>query len=449
MIATASIVLDKRRMQKKTGTYPIKLQVVYKSSPRQFQTVFNLSSEDYLKLNSSRLSPKLQLIKDKLKNIRRIAEEYFKDLTSFSFYTFERDLIVNNDLFRKRKELIEPTQLDIPDTFDYSPYYSRFPIFREDHSRNGCISKIYLSYIKQLLQQGRIGTALNFRESYSSLKKFKGNVSFFDITISYLYQYELWMKNQGLSRTTTGIRLRVLRTIFNEAIELGIIKREKCYPFGKRRYIIPTGRNIKKSLDINEIGSIYYYEPDCPDEKKAKDFWLFCYFGNGMNPRDVACLKYKDIQDNYIVFVRSKTERTTRQDPKPITVYITEDMQRTIDKYGNKDKSPNNFVFPILLPGLTPIQEYELIPQFTKFINYRMNRIGKHLGINRKITTIVSRHSFSTQLKRSGVSTEFIQEALGHTDKRTTENYLGSFSNEIKKENAELLSSFKNTSTQQ
>jgi hypothetical protein len=29
---------------------------------------------------------------------------------------------------------------------------------------------------------------------------------------------------------------------------MGIIKREKCYPFGRRKYQIPTGRNIKKAL---------------------------------------------------------------------------------------------------------------------------------------------------------------------------------------------------------
>ncbi len=37
-------------------------------------------------------------------------------------------------------------------------------------------------------------------------------------------------------------------------------------------------------------------------------------------------------------------------------------------------------------------------------------------------------------VKRSGASTEFIQEALGHTDSKTTENYLDSFENDMKKE---------------
>ncbi len=62
---------------------------------------------------------------------------------------------------------------------------------------------------------------------------------------------------------------------------------------------------------------------------------------------------------------------------------------------------------------------------------------------DKKATTIVTRHSFSTIMKNSGASTEFIQEALGHTNKRTTENYLDSFEKEIKKEFSAKLSAFK------
>ena len=65
------------------------------------------------------------------------------------------------------------------------------------------------------------------------------------------------------------------------------------------------------------------------------------------------------------------------------------------------------------------------------------------LGINKKGTTYVARHTFSTVLKHSGVSTEFIQEALGHTDIKTTENYLDNFEKETKKELAKRLMAFK------
>jgi len=41
------------------------------------------------------------------------------------------------------------------------------------------------------------------------------------------------------------------------------------------------------------------------------------------------------------------------------------------------------------------------------------------------------------------VSTEYIEEALGYSDIKTTENYLDSFEKEIKKEYASRLTSFK------
>jgi site-specific recombinase XerD len=72
-----------------------------------------------------------------------------------------------------------------------------------------------------------------------------------------------------------------------------------------------------------------------------------------------------------------------------------------------------------------------------------MKRILEDLGINKKATTYVARHTFSTILKKSGASTEVIQEALGHTDKKTTENYLDSFDKETKKLLASSLTSFK------
>lgn len=179
-------------------------------------------------------------------------------------------------------------------------------------------------------------------------------------------------------------------------------------------------------------------------EQRARDYWLFSYFANGMNPKDTACLKYKNINGDYLIFERAKTERAMRSEPKPISVLITDDMKCIMERWGNKDKSSNNFIFPILEPGIIPLRQYELIQLFVSFINDWMKRILKKLGIDKKATTYVARHTFSTVLKRSGASTEYIQEALGHTDVKTTENYLDSFGKEIKKEFAHQLTSFKN-----
>ena len=68
-----------------------------------------------------------------------------------------------------------------------------------------------------------------------------------------------------------------------------------------------------------------------------------------------------------------------------------------------------------------------------------MDKIAKELKIGAKLTTYVARHTFSTILKRGGVPIAYISESPGHTDLRTTENYLGSFEDEQKIEFAKLL----------
>ena len=445
MSVTISIILDKRRMKKKTGTYPLKLQVIADSEPFRYQTKFDLSVEDYKKLSASRISEELQKVRDTLKLIQRNAEIYLEQNNPFNIHEFEKDFIKENPLFlqRKRKAKSETISSDNK-AFDLSIYLKKFPILKENHSSEDCISVAYRAYVIKLLEEERIGSAINYQDSYNSLKKFGGNVKFNAITTSYLIRYEKWMLNRGCSKSTIGIKLRPLRAVFNYAIDsLGIIKRDKCYPFGRYKYQIPTSRNRKKSLEMDVVGKLYYYDVNCEEERKARDFWFFCYFGNGMNPKDIAFLKYKNIDGEYLIFERAKTERTTRTNPKPITVFITEEMWKIIEAWGNKEQNPNSYIFPILQPGMTALDQHFTVKAFGKFINHWVGKIKTDLGIDIKIGTLEARHTFSTRMKRSGASTEYIQEALGHMDKKTTENYLNSFEKEVKKEFAAKLSPFK------
>lgn len=63
-----------------------------------------------------------------------------------------------------------------------------------------------------------------------------------------------------------------------------------------------------------------------------------------------------------------------------------------------------------------------------------MKEIANSLEIIKDVTTYPARHSFASVLQRSGVSTEFISETLGHINVKTTQNYLAGFEDEHKKE---------------
>jgi site-specific recombinase XerD len=56
-----------------------------------------------------------------------------------------------------------------------------------------------------------------------------------------------------------------------------------------------------------------------------------------------------------------------------------------------------------------------------------MKQIAKDLELDKVVTTYFARHSFATILKNAGVSMEFISEALGHSDMKTTKSYLAGF----------------------
>lgn len=132
----------------------------------------------------------------------------------------------------------------------------------------------------------------------------------------------------------------------------------------------------------------------------------------------------------------------TTKSSKPISVAYTDDLRRLIDKWGNKDRSPENYIFRFISEDMTEKQIRRTLDRLIKRTNDHMKKIASEVGIEKTVTTYTARHSFSTVLKRSGVSTEYIGESLGHNNLRTTELYLDSFEDETKKEVAKHLTAF-------
>jgi integrase len=249
------------------------------------------------------------------------------------------------------------------------------------------------------------------------------------------------MLDNGNSITTIGIYLRSLRTLFNNAIADGLLTKE-YYPFGKKRYEIPTGNNIKKALSLKDIGAIFHYKAKAGSmADRAKDYWIFMYLCNGINVKDMSLLKYENIKGDIIEFIRAKTARTKRK-VEPIRVNLTDELKAIISKWGNKKADGNTFIFPILENGLTPERERQLIQQMTHVINSYMKDIAGTLEIDKDVTTYFARHSFATVLQRSGASVSFISEALGHSSPKTTQSYLAGFEDESKKETLKALTAF-------
>ncbi len=156
-------------------------------------------------------------------------------MNAFSFVLFQKDFVNQHDLLRRRKhDEDEDTSID-EHNFDFRPYLKRFPLLKEKNIPAQSSEAVYQHCIKNLIREERIGTALAYKDSFNSILQFRGNLLFAGITVSVLHQYERWMLKKGRRRTTIGIKIRNLRAVFNEANSQGLIKKEKWYPFGRRK----------------------------------------------------------------------------------------------------------------------------------------------------------------------------------------------------------------------
>lgn len=444
MSVTTSIFLDTRRM-KKTKTYPVKLRVYTQSKTEFYLTVLDLSEDDFKKLEAKNIGEGLRKMRDQLNELKWQAEEAIKENRPFEFDDFERKFVQHHPLLVKKQS--RKYSAELPDMYRNEELpldaIKRYKILSQ-HFDEGTIGNIFQCIVKKLILEGRIGSAENYYTSYRSFEKFKGNVLLEQVTVSYLMQFENCLLAKGVSKTTIGIYTRNMRAVFNEAIFQDIVT-SKQYPFGKRKYTVPTGKGIKKALTHEELLKMYNYpcDPNNPTEQRAKDMWLFSYFGNGINFKDMLYLKFKNIHEGFIVFERAKTERANREKPVLISVFITDDMKRIMDYWGNQNKSPNSLIFPVLDLNSNLYKQHEDRKMFIHMINDWLKHMQKELGITKKITTYVARHTFSTIMKNSGVSTRYIQEALGHQSLTTTENYLASFDDATKRKFASHLETFK------
>jgi integrase/recombinase XerD len=403
-----SICLDKR-YKKSDGTFPVKLRV-FTAEPRTqklFATIFSFTEKDFTSIWET-MKPRTEHkeTRMKLQALENKAHEVANNLPIFNFQDFERLMFGTTD-----REM------------NVNYYYERI--------------------IEQNRAKGNISTANNYLSALKCLLRFhsKPNIGFQQVTVSFLDQFEKHcIENEGKSITTVSIYLRTLRTVFNEAISTKTVSPD-LYPFGKRKYQIKASKKFKRTLSGEQLKVLFEGVPKTPEQARAKAFWFFSYLCNGMNFKDILNLKWKDIDGDRITFIRAKTAKNSGEQT-PIAVYLNPYSKEVIDTYGNTDRNENSFVFPILFQSHSAEEKHSKKNAFIRSVNQNFLKYSKGLGIEEQISTYFARHSFSTMAVRKGKSMEFVGEALGHTDIKTTMNYFAGFEDKDKMDISNALLNF-------
>jgi len=161
----------------------------------------------------------------------------------------------------------------------------------------------------------------------------------------------------------------------------------------------------------------------------SRDIFLFSFYALGMPFVDVAFLQKQQCKDGYIVYDRHKTGQRVRVRIEPL-------MQQIIDRYSREDSI---YVFPILSASDRDAREKEYESVRSRY-NRHLRKLGEMMGLGRRLTSYVARHSWASIAYHANVDLSVISKALGHSSPNTTLTYIREIDdNRIDMANKELL----------
>ena len=285
------------------------------------------------------------------------------------------------------------------------------------------------SIIIKLKQNGKTRTSETYTVTLNSFKKFRKNEDIMlDCINSELMQaYEAWHKQRGISPNTISFYTRILRAVYNRAVEEDIIGNRN--PF--RHVYTGVDKTIKRALPLPIIKTIRTLDLSLtPALDYARDMFILSFMLRGMSFIDMAYLRKSDLTNGYITYRRRKTGQQ-------LSIEWTKEMQQILDKYPENE---SQYLLPIIKHSGT--NERYTYRNVGYNINRNLKTIAKEIGLSIPLTLYVARHSWASVAKAKGIPLGVISEGMGHDSDATTQIYLASLDTSVvDKANSLILSS--------
>ena len=272
--------------------------------------------------------------------------------------------------------------------------------------------------IVKLKQNRKIRTAETYKAALNSFKKFRSyeDMMFDGLSCEVLQSYEAWQHSRGLAQNTSSFYMRILRAVYNRAVEEDIVDNRN--PF--RRVYTGIDKTVKRALPLKIIRKIMKMDLSLtPYLDFARDMFILSFMLRGMSFIDMAYLRKIDRTNGYITYRRSKTGQQ-------LTVAWTTEMQKILDKYPDNE---SDYLLPIIRKR--GVNERYIYRNVGYNINHNLKTIARKLGISIPLTMYVARHSWASAAKASGIPLSVISEGMGHDSEATTQIYLASLDTSI------------------
>ncbi len=304
------------------------------------------------------------------------------------------------------------------------------------------LSNFMEGIIAKLKHNGKIRTSETYKSALNSFERFlcetkrqnrlsddAKNVMLDCITSEMMESYEAWHRNRGIAPNTISFYTRILRAVYNRAVDDDII--ENRNPF--RHVYTGVDKTVKRALPLAVIKRIKELDLSVtPALDYARDMFMMSFYLRGMSFIDMAFLKKTDFKNGYVIYRRRKTGQR-------LIIEWAKEMQVILDKY---PENKSDYLLPIIRNR--KVNERYAYRNAGYNINHSLKRIAMKVGATIPLTLYVARHSWASAAKAKGIPLAVISEGMGHDSEATTQIYLASLdTSAVDEANSLILKSLK------
>lgn len=279
-----------------------------------------------------------------------------------------------------------------------------------------------LDVMDELRQEERFSTACIYRYALRAVTDFVGGgeIFFGAPTRRWLKRFQRYLEDLQRSYNTISTYVRVLRAVYNRAVDRGLIAGE-CRLFAGMKTGVSSERKLAvTAVQMNRLLDNGQRDGFSEEVCEVQDTLALMLLLQGMPYTDLVHLHKGDLNGNLLVCRRQKTGTE-------LCVKVVPEAMRLIEKYRNRDaRSP--YLLNILsgtAKGESAFSEYR---GKLRSLNLHLPRLSELCGLKDvKVSSYTARHTWATLAKYCHVPEEVISEGLGHSSLEVTRTYLKSF----------------------
>lgn len=285
--------------------------------------------------------------------------------------------------------------------------------------------------IGQLKRLGKIRTSETYKAALVSFMKYREekDILLCEIDSNTIMLYEAWLKSNGICPNTTSFYMRILRAVYNRAVEKELI--EQRYPF--KHVYTGIGKTVKRAIPLKTIKHIKELDLTLkPHLDYARDMFIFSFYTRGMSFIDMAYLKKSDLKNGIITYRRRKTGQQ-------LIIRLEKCMEDIIAKYG--ENTETRYLLPIITNPCS--DERTQYRNALCRINVALKKIAHLVWLHIPLSMHVARHCWASVARSKNIPLSVISEGMGHDSEETTRIYLASLdTNVVDKANSLILKDF-------